>query len=400
MANPVPIEYQHHSRNTHNFGAIYSAVALLSFHWALVLYVNSSFLEQFIDSTKIGLLYMAGSVATIVTFLWIARLLHTTGNYNLTLVLTLAEFAALIGLATVNSPILILLLFMIHQAIIPVILFNLDVFMEEMIGENEGTTGGKRGLFLGMMSFAGALAPLSAGFLIGGDVPHFGFAYIASALLLIPFLGIIMYFFKTFKDPYYSDIKVLPAIKCFFDNKDIRNVFFAHFLLQFFFAWMVIYTPIYLSVHLGYDWTQIGIILFIGLMAYVFFEYPIGIIADRWIGEKEMMALGFVIIGVSTSWFTFLGTATLGAWMFAMFMTRVGASFVESTTESYFFKHIDGSDANIISFFRISRPLAYGSGAILGSLTLFLVPFNLLFTVLGLLMIPGLFFTMALKDTK
>jgi MFS family permease len=151
---------------------------------------------------------------------------------------------------------------------------------------------------------------------------------------------------------------------------------------------------------MGFDWEQIGQILFVGLMAYVLLEYVVGVVADRWLGEKEMMAIGFLIMTVATSWFTFLTPETIGLWMIAMFATRVGASLIETTTESYFFKHTNGNDTALISFFRITRPLSYVVGAALGSLTLVFLPMNLLFVVLAFLMIPGFFFTMKLHDTK
>ena len=83
-----------------------------------------------------------------------------------------------------------------------------------------------------------------------------------------------------------------------------------------------------------------------------------------------------------------------------MFLTRAGAAMVESTTESYFFKHTDGGDAHAIGMFRLLRPLATVIGALLGSAALLYLPFNLIFVVLGLVMVPGIFFTIALKDTK
>lgn len=400
MPVPIPSEYRHHSRNERNFGALYSAVVLLSLHWAIVIYINSSYLEQYVSGTAIGLLYTTSSALTILAFLFISRVLHKAGNYKLTLFLAVLEFAALIGMATADSLRAAIPLFMIHQAIIPLILFNLDIYMEKMIGGDERTTGGRRGLLLAIMSLASAISPLVAGYLLGDGDPNFSLAYFASALLIIPFIFLIMRYFRTFADPEYREIKVLPTLRSFWISKDIRNVFSAHFLLQLFFTWMVIYTPLYLATEVGFNWQEIGLVLFSGLIAYVFLEYPIGIIADKWLGEKEMMAFGFMILGMSVSWFLFLGSASLGAWMLAMFLTRVGASFVETTTESYFFKHTRGTDSNIISFFRITRPLSYVLGALLGSLTLLYLPFNFLFLILGLLMVPGLFFTMALKDTK
>ena len=401
MPIPVPSEYRRHSRHRRNFGALYSAVILLSFHWGIVVYINSSFLGQFINSAAIGVLYTTSSAITVLVFLFVSRVLRKTGNYKLTLALAFLEFCALIGMASSDSLRVAIPLFMLHQAILPLLIFNLDIFMEEMIGTEECTTGGRRGLLLSIMSLAGAFTPLVAGFLIVGDIkPHFSAAYIVAALVFIPFIFLIMRYFRTFTDPVYKDLKVLPTLHSFWLQKDIRNVFFAHLLLQLFFVWSVIYIPLYLVSYIGFNWKEAGFIIFIGLMAYVFFEYPIGIVADRWIGEKEMMAFGFVILAVSVSWFSFMGPATIGAWMIAMFMTRVGASFVEATTESYFFKHTQGTDANVISFFRLLRPLSYVIGALIGSLSLLYLPFNLVFVVLGFLMVPGLFFAMALKDTK
>jgi predicted MFS family arabinose efflux permease len=135
-------------------------------------------------------------------------------------------------------------------------------------------------------------------------------------------------------------------------------------------------------------------------MAYVLLEYIIGLAADKFFGEKEMMAFGFAIIGIATSWFIFLDNSSVIAWMIAMFMTRVGASFVETTTESYFFKHTQAKDTHTIGLFRITRPLSYVLGAFLGGITLYYLTFPLLFVVLGFAMIPGMFFAMALHDTR
>jgi len=399
MPTLTPSEHRHRSRSR-NFGALYIAVTLLSFHWAIVLYINSSFIGQFVSDSAIGILYTVSSALTILSFLFISRVLHRVGNYKLTLLLTLLEIGALIGMAFADTLRVAIPLFMVHQAVVPLILFNLDVYMERMIGRSEKQTGGKRGLYLAVMSLAGAIAPLATGFLVSNDSGSFSFVYISSALLLIPFLVVIIRYFRTFSDPRYSEIEVLGTLRAFWMEKDVRNVFFAHFLLQLFFAWMVIYTPLYLATEIGLDWAQIGLILFAGLMAYVFFEYPIGIIADRYTGEKEMMFLGFAIIALSTGYIAFITTASIGVWMLVMFCTRVGASFVETTTESYFFKHTRGTDANIISFFRITRPLSYVIGALLGSLTLLYLPFHLLFLVLAALLLPAFFFVGALKDTK
>lgn len=400
MANPVHPEHRRHLRHSSKFPVVYGAMLLLSLHWAVVTYINSTFLEQFISNQAIGALYMIGSTITILAFVFISRVLKELGNYHLTIGLALAEVFVLLGMAATTDMRIVIPLFIAHHAIVPLLLFNLDVFMESFIGNHEERTGGKRGLLLTFMSIAGAIAPLTSGFLIGDGTPRFFLAYIVSALIMLPFIWIIVNNLKHFKDPRYESIEIVSSLRHFWTHRSLRYVFVAHFLLQLFFAWMVIYTPLYLSTVVGFGWNEIGVIFFFALLAYVILEYPIGEIADRYIGEKEMMATGFLILALSTAWLTFISTPSLIPWMVTMFITRVGASLVETTTESYFFKQIGGSDSNVISFFRITRPLAYVLGALIGSFTLLYVELAHLFVILGICLIPGIPLALLLKDTK
>lgn len=381
------------------FRVVYFAMLLLSLHWATVIYVNSTYLGQYVDDRVVGTLFTIGSALSIFAFLFVSRVLQKLGNYKLTLGLAAVEFCVLLGMGFATSMKVVVPLFILHQAIVPLLLFNLDVFVESMTSSEE-KTGSKRGLILTIMSLASACAPLAAGYLIGGATPQFHFVYFASAAFLIPFILLIHTNFKTFRDSPYPSVEVFSGIRHFWIDKNLRFVFLAHFLLQLFFAWMVIYLPLYLATVVGISWSSIGAILFVGLFAYVIFEYPIGRIADLYIGEKEMMGAGFLILAVSTVWISFLNTTMIIPWMVTMFLTRVGASLVEATTESYFFKHTNGSDANIISFFRITRPLAIVLGALLGSLALLYMPFQYIFVALGLSMLIGIVFSFFLVDTK
>lgn len=382
------------------FGVVYYAMLVLSLHWAVVTYINSTYLHEFVSDKTIGVLYIIGSSFTILAFLFISRILKDIGNYHLTIGLAISEIAVLVGMAVWHDVRIIIPLFIIHHAIVPLLLFNLDVFLESFIGAQEEHTGGKRGLLLTIMSLAGAFAPLATGFLLGGNDPRFYLAYAAGALLMIPFVYLIWKNLNTFKDPAYTHVEVFAALKRFWLHKDLRFVFLAHLLLQLFFAWMVIYTPLYLATEIGFKWNEIGVILFFGLLAYVFLEYPIGQAADLYIGEKEMMAVGFLILAVTTAWLTFISTASLVPWIITLFLTRVGAALVETTTESYFFKHTEATDANVISFFRITRPLSFIIGPLLGSFVLLYIPLSMLFVVLGVCLLPGIVFALMITDTK
>ncbi len=399
MNESVPADFCERSRGR-SFGVIYLAMLLLALHWALVTYANSTFLRQFVDDAAIGIFYTIGSALTVIAFLFISRALGKLGNYKLTGVLIAVEAATLVGLAFADSLRVAIPLFVLHHTLVPLMLFNIDVFTEYFIGTEEASTGSRRGAALTIISLAGAIAPLATGFILGSGEPRFTALYLTSAALLLPLAYLIAQNFRTFTDPPYRAINVLDAIRCFWTTRDLRFVFLAHFLLQLFFAWMVIYVPLYLATVIGFYWSEIGFILFVGLLAYVLLEYPIGQIADRYLGEKEMMAAGFIVLVVSVGALGLLITPLVIPWAITMFMTRVGASLVEATTESYFFKHTTSGEANTISFFRSTRPLAYLAGALLGSLTLLYLPFQGIFFVLAVAMVPGIGFALALKDTK
>jgi len=357
-------------------------------------------MEQFASAEAIGAMYSIGSALAVLSFLFISRILRKVGNGPLTLILALLEITALLTLAFTDHGPTVIVAFVAFLVLNPLLYLNIDIFSESLIGSNENSTGSRRGLTLTLMSIAAVFGPLVVAFIVGDDSANLKNTYLVSAAIFSIFILIILSRFRHFCDPVYSEVRVLSAIQGFWDKKNIRNVFLAHFTLQIFFSWMVIYLPLYLATQIGFTWDIIGSIIAVGLLAYVFFEYPIGFLADKYIGEKEMMAVGFVILAISSSWISFMATAPVIAWMILMFISRVGGSLVEATTESYFFKHTTGTDANIMSFFRLTRPLAMLVGALVGSVTLLYIPFQLMFIVLGFLMIPGIFFTIALKDTK
>ncbi len=383
----------------HRYVPIYIASLLLMFHTFVVAYINSSFLEQFIRTDSVGIVYIITSALTTLIFLIISRVLHKVGNFKLTLWLLIINGLAVFSLAYADTLRVAVPLMALHLIMIPLIVFNLDVFMEEHIGNDEGLTGTRRGLLLALMSAVGAMSPFISSELValGGD---FSYAYLASAFTLIPILGLLLFYFRDFQDPLYTDLKPLEAIRGFWQKPDTRAVFIVHFVLQIFFMCMVVFTPLYLINSLGLTWAEFGVIMLFGQAAYAIFEYPIGIAADKYIGEKEMMALGLMIMAVSTAWISFVNKPDVLLWIIIMFITRIGASFVEVTTEVHFFKNAKSSDAQIISFFRVTRPLAYLVGAIVSSLSLLFLPFNLLFVVIAFLMIPAMFATFNIVDSK
>ena len=176
----------------------------------------------------------------------------------------------------------------------------------------------------------------------------------------------------------------------------------ANLLLQIFYCWMTIYTPIYLHTNLGLSWAAVGVIFGIMLLPFVFIELPAGRLADSRLGEKEILSSGFIIMALTTLAMFFVTGTSILIWALILFSTRIGAAMVEIMCDVYFFKKVDDRNANLISFYRMARPAAYIVGPLLALVVLSLPNFGLkeLFLVLGFLMFFGLRFSLAIADTK
>ncbi len=378
----------------------YVLAALYTLHLGLVSYSNSTYMEQYTSPEVVGMLYTIGSALAVLTFLFFTRILQRFGNVQLTLILAAIEIGSLIILGLSTHPATTITAFVVYLIVYPLLFLNLDIFSETIIGDNEAGTGSIRGLSLTLMSIASVISPFALALIVGTDDSRLNLTYFAAAGVFALFALVIAIHFPTFKDPHYERLNILSTLGHYWNHSNLRNVFMAHFMMQMFFSWTVIYIPLYLATEMDLSWAAIGSITGVAMLAYAIFEYPIGIIADKLYGEKEMMALGFVVLAVTVSWISFMTSTTILAWMVLMFLNRIGASLVEVTTESYFFKHTDGGDANIISFFRLSRPLAFMAGSLIGSAALLYLPFNLIFIVLSILLASSIYFVIPLRDTR
>lgn len=388
--------FRHVSRTKNLLPAIYLSVFFLSLHYAITIYIDSSFLSGHFGARTIGLIYTLGSLCTIVTLSVIPRVLRRFGNYLTTLFFGGAEILILLTLPYLSDPILLAFFFIMHANIVTLLLFSFDVFTES--SSKDETTGTTRGIFLTTINFAIVLGPIMGGlFITDGE---FSKVYTLSALFMLPALLVAMLHFRNFKDPKYHELKWKEAVKEVWRDKDIRFIFGANFLLQFFYSWMIIYLPVYLNTHVGFSWSEIGVIFGIMLLPFVLFELPLGEIADKRLGEKEILIAGFFIMAISTFSLSFITTADLVVWTILLFFTRIGAAAVEIMSETYFFKKISAGDTNTLSSFRHTRPLAFVAGTLSASVFLSFFDIKYLFITLGILMLVGIRFASSINDTR
>lgn len=381
------------------FGWLYAASLFHAFHFFSVHYINSSFLERYVSNSDVGLVVAVSSALTVLTVLTTTVFLAVFGNYVTAMAATFVNFLVSLGLGLgfFGDVGWLFVFFAVHTIMIPVTLFTLDVFLESNSRDEE--TGSVRGIFLSMGMIAALIAPALSG-VLAGDENNYEHAYLASAFFLIPVLVILFARFRQFEDPRYDILSPGKMLAALFHNKNLFHVSMAQFLMRFFFSWYVVYLPIYLNQTVGFSWPEIGVILFVMLIPYILLEYPAGRLADKYFGEKEIMALGFIISAASTAALFFFDEPVLWLWAAILFMTRAGTALIESMTETYFFKQIDGDDTSILSIFRMLRPLGYMVGPFLAGMMLLFIPIQTLWIILAAIMLLGVLHAYLLEDTK
>lgn len=384
-------------RRTGVLGWLYLANLFLAFHFFLVHFVDSGFISTLVPEAWIGVVFSVGSGLALLSLALATYLLSSLGALRTLAYASVVELALFAGLATFTHPALLLICFVLYLGTVPIILFVLDIFLEAY-SQDEAHTGNVRGTFLTIATVASLFSPLAAGFLIerGG----FPLLYAAGGVVLLPFVALMLTRFRGFADPLYhvfSPRRVLAALR---NDHNLIHIAASQFLMRFYFAVSVVYLPIYLTASLGFSWQQVGIILSFMLLPYVLIELPAGIAADRWWGEKELLGAGFVITSFATVATAFVGSPILWLWAALLFVTRIGTALMEIMTESYFFKHVQGADADTIGFFRMLRPFAYMVGPLMASLVLLAFPLSILWLLLGAATLYGVVHAVMLVDTK
>ena len=387
------------SKANSSLSALYIANFFFSLHFFFLVYINSSFLATYVGEELVGAFYVIASTISVTVFFSIARFLKKVGNYRAMILLTEAELLAILGIGIVGVPQIVALLFVMHLSIVPLIFFNLDIFLQKSTNK-ESDTGSVRGTFLTISSIAFILSPMMVGTLVGNG--QFQDVYLISAMLLIPFVSIIALKFKSFIDPEYHILtatRLKPTFKKIVRDRNIGSILMSHLILRVFYTWILVYIPIYLNQHIGFSWPEIGLMLTIMLLPCIIFEYPLGKMTDKLLGEKKVLISGMALMGISTMFLSMPTVASFAIWTTILFITRAGSTATEIITESYFFKHVESEDTEIISMFRMLRPLAYIVSLTIALLALSFMEMRFIFIVLGVIILLGIPFAKAIQNT-
>lgn len=368
---------------------------LFSIHVALSAYVNSTFLLKIISEKYVGILYTISSVVTLLLLAKSVNLLKYFGNRKFILISLLINMASLVGMITSKNPYIIGASFVSLITTNTLVYLSIDIFIEHF--GNPLTVGKTRGLYLMVINLAWMLCPLVTSFLItkeGGYASIYIISFIATVIMTIG----LVFSVRRFEDRSYIKTPFIQTYKYLKENHHMFAITMINFLLQFFFALMVIYTPIYLYKHIGLGWDQIGVIFTIMLAPFVIFGLPIGILIDKYhIKKRSLLIIGIIIMSVSTFFMSYITSTSIALWAFVLFMTRTGACIVEATSEIYFFTHAKEEDAYLLSIFRDMNPVAYITAPIVSTIIFIFLPLKFLFAILGIISLLGLYYIPHLK---
>ena len=367
---------------------------VLGFLDGFLIYILSSYFSIVSGEQSVGVFYFIGYAVLLGVLFFLHPLIRKIGKARtlyLSLGLSILCCALLTRLPVSYVSAAILLVFIVATNLTWV---AQDILLESF--SKDQVSGRIRGLYLTIMS-AGILG---APFLSTMTLARFDYSGVFFVLLVgytVVFLVSLIGFRSDNAVPYRKP-ELFGALKKMLREKNLFRIYHISLAMEFFYAMMIVYTPLHL-LSLGFSWKDIGIIFTFMLLPFVLLQYPLGILADKKLGEKELIIGSLAIVLVATATLPFLGGGILLPWIVFLFLTRVGIAGIEVLRDSYFYKQIDGDDMDIIAFFRTARPVANILAALIAVPLLLVLPFFAIFFIVALMLFSALITSFFLRDT-
>ena len=366
-------------------------------HYFLVAVIASSYLGEILSDAQVGIVFSLSAALMILGFVLAPLALTHLSVRRVAFSLGVVDLVTLLLLIANPPTVLAIALIALQGAIAPLIGYTLDLFLENATSD-EGTTGHMRGLFLTSTNIALVAAPLLIGLFLD-TTNDYSRIFIAAAAALSIFMFIIVT-----RKRHLIDRKITYAaplfrtLHCLLFNREIRSVLIAQTFLQSLFVWTSLYVPLYLHASLGLSWATLGPVFALMMLPSLLIELPVGFVEDRIRGARTIMAVGFAISAVSVAAVSFIATGTsVGVIVLILVLSRVGASLVEATSETSFFRSVDGRDAESVSFFRMTRPLARLIAPLIATPFLVVLPLQFLFIPIGAILLFGIPFALNIR---
>ena len=202
---------------------------LFALHVALTAYVNSSFLSLFLNEKKVGLLYTAGSIVSIITLLLIPKILRKIGSYRFLLWSVGINTISLLLLSIINNVWLIIPVFVSYLTLNAVIVFSLDELVE--ISTKNYGVGKIRGLYIAIVSSAWVIAQGVSGTILNNF--SFPTLYLISSVIMAVLFSVSFIFLKNLPDPRYDRAPIFKFVRTFFKNKNLARAYKINSIRQY-----------------------------------------------------------------------------------------------------------------------------------------------------------------------
>ncbi|NTU66558.1 MAG: MFS transporter [Candidatus Moranbacteria bacterium] len=368
---------------------------MMGFSQAILAYVMSTYFKKASGTENVGPFYFISYAILLILLLNLHKLVRIMGKINvfiLSVFFNIIFIALLANIVPSYLGMFILMLYVISSGLEWV---AMDAVLESY--STDGESGRIRGKHLMILNIGFLLGP----FISTRLLEQFSFQGVFIFLL---FFNSLMFIYTLIKlrgsnEKFEKEIRVRDVIRKVMKRKDLFHIYYISFALEFFYALMVIYTPIYL-LDRGLDWNQIGLIFTAMLIPFVIVQYPAGVLADRKWGEKKMLAAAVFFMGIFTLLAFFIHSKSVLIWSLVLFGTRIGAALIEVLRDSYFYRLIDGEDVDLINFFRTSMPIAFILGSVLSFLLLLFFPVKAVFILVAAVSLSALVPALSLKDNR
>lgn len=369
-----------------------------SLNVAITGYINSNFLETIGWSNQIiSSVYSISSLFTLFILPFIPRITNHIGNVKTMLGLLALSIISILGIILGLHPLVQLAFFTLFLIINFLVIFEIDVFLEHFSNDNE--TGRIRGSFFTLINLTWAVSPLIAGIIIN----YYGIITVYT-IGIISVIGALYVFAAPLRKTLFQKRPVHTIKETYLKSahdKDLRNIFSLSTVLHIGYVSSMIYLPLYLHTTIGFGWIDIGLLILISNIPFLALGYPIGYIADRYLGEQELLITGLTIAGIGTLGISMISEQHFAAWVIILIVSRVGISIIETTTESYLFKKIEHDDSETLSIQRNAIPVGYLIGPAIGFfVSLITESYKPIFIILAGLFIVMIYPATQLNDTK
>jgi len=368
---------------------------LMGFSQAMLIYVMAYYFKIAAGTEDIGIFYFISYGIILVVLLNLHKIVRKLGKSNVFYFSILISIICAVLLVFTNPSIWGMVILMSYIIFINLGWVSLDVILESF--STDKMSGRIRGLHLTVINAGYLIGPFLSTEVLEKFNFHGIFVFLLffnSLVLVLSLIGV-----RNVNHKFEARLNVKDVLRKVFSRKDILKVYYIAFALDFFYALLVIYTSIYL-LNQGMSWSQIGIIFTIMLIPFVVLQYLVGFLADKKLGEKEMLVFSVIFMAISTGTIYFINSSSIWIWGMILLATRIGAAMLEVLRDSYFYKKIDGHDVDLINFFRTSMPVGYMLATGISFPLLLIFPLKSVFLLVSIIVLSALIPVFLLKDNK